>query len=286
MTSETVYNISELSSLTGINSITLRAWERRYGLLRPERTPKGHRIYREHDIKLIREIRFWLEKGIAISKVKHYLANMHQEVSAEPHRFDEAITKMLSAASHFDSVELSSCIDEVFSLYPMDIIAEQFLPALEKTMNDYSLVSKAPHAEYSYLTIELKQRLRHFVDSQKSPKIKAKILLVKTEYPYDRLDLLLLAAMLCNYNYRCIVIEVPIEFVEVPTIMKESRSEGVILFSNHTGPSIAAAQNLHQTLGSKLLVISELPGRWSAVNTISVCEKKLNPVLKWLNSLA
>ena len=42
--------IRELSSLTGVNSVTLRAWERRYGLLKPQRTPKGHRLYSMQDV--------------------------------------------------------------------------------------------------------------------------------------------------------------------------------------------------------------------------------------------
>jgi DNA-binding transcriptional MerR regulator len=33
-----------IASLTGVNPITLRAWERRYGLVQALRTPKGHRL--------------------------------------------------------------------------------------------------------------------------------------------------------------------------------------------------------------------------------------------------
>ncbi|MCB1806061.1 MAG: MerR family DNA-binding transcriptional regulator, partial [Candidatus Competibacteraceae bacterium] len=35
--------IRTVASLTGVNPVTLRAWERRYNLLRPTRTAKGHR---------------------------------------------------------------------------------------------------------------------------------------------------------------------------------------------------------------------------------------------------
>ena len=35
------YPISTVSALTGINPVTLRAWERRYGLIQPHRTDKG-----------------------------------------------------------------------------------------------------------------------------------------------------------------------------------------------------------------------------------------------------
>ncbi len=50
------YPIRKISELTGINPVTLRAWERRYGLIKPERTPKGHRLYTDEHVQLIRRI--------------------------------------------------------------------------------------------------------------------------------------------------------------------------------------------------------------------------------------
>ncbi|OOE97942.1 hypothetical protein BZG79_15885, partial [Salinivibrio sp. MA427] len=37
--------ISQVAEQTGVNPVTLRAWQRRYGLLSPARTAKGHRLY-------------------------------------------------------------------------------------------------------------------------------------------------------------------------------------------------------------------------------------------------
>ncbi|MCA1898692.1 MerR family DNA-binding transcriptional regulator, partial [Shewanella putrefaciens] len=42
---EVLLPIGEVSSITGVNAVTLRAWQRRFGLVIPERTPKGHRLY-------------------------------------------------------------------------------------------------------------------------------------------------------------------------------------------------------------------------------------------------
>ena len=39
-----LYPIREVARLTGINPITLRAWERRYNLIEPVRTESGHRL--------------------------------------------------------------------------------------------------------------------------------------------------------------------------------------------------------------------------------------------------
>ncbi|VTN15546.1 HTH-type transcriptional repressor YcgE [Raoultella terrigena] len=44
------YSIGEFARLCGINATTLRAWQRRYGLLKPLRTDGGHRQYSDDDI--------------------------------------------------------------------------------------------------------------------------------------------------------------------------------------------------------------------------------------------
>ena len=65
-----LYPIREVSRITGVNSVTLRAWERRYGLIRPQRTPKGHRLYAREDIERVERILQWLSRGVPVSQVK------------------------------------------------------------------------------------------------------------------------------------------------------------------------------------------------------------------------
>ena len=64
------FPIRVVSNETGVNAITLRAWERRYGLLTPKRTEKGHRLYTEQDIALIKKVVTLLDRGIPISQAK------------------------------------------------------------------------------------------------------------------------------------------------------------------------------------------------------------------------
>ena len=56
-----------LSELTGVAATTLRAWEKRYQLLTPRRTTKGHRLYSQQDVALVKEIVAKLQAGISIS---------------------------------------------------------------------------------------------------------------------------------------------------------------------------------------------------------------------------
>ena len=45
------YSIKSVCRLTGINENTLRAWERRYGIVIPKRLENGHRSYSEEDLE-------------------------------------------------------------------------------------------------------------------------------------------------------------------------------------------------------------------------------------------
>jgi DNA-binding transcriptional MerR regulator len=57
------YSIGEFAQLCGINATTLRAWQRRYGLLKPQRTDGGHRLYNDDDIQQALKILDWVKKG-------------------------------------------------------------------------------------------------------------------------------------------------------------------------------------------------------------------------------
>jgi DNA-binding transcriptional MerR regulator len=73
MQPEQTFNIGYASQQTGVASVTLRAWERCYGLIKPKRTAKGHRLYKQANINEIRQIILWLNRGVTISKVARLL---------------------------------------------------------------------------------------------------------------------------------------------------------------------------------------------------------------------
>ena len=49
-----VLRIGELSKRSGVSPGLLRAWERRYGLLRPTRSAGGLRLYSAADVERVR----------------------------------------------------------------------------------------------------------------------------------------------------------------------------------------------------------------------------------------
>lgn len=127
--------IGEVSLLTGVNAVTLRAWQRRFGLVIPARTPKGHRLYTPDNIQQIHEINAWLAKGVAISKVKPLLMSsaLTSETDStalqEGDLWHEQITALNSALFELEQQKLHQILDEALGLYPFQLVKQKLLQA-------------------------------------------------------------------------------------------------------------------------------------------------------------
>ena len=60
--------IGELARRTGVSTDLLRAWERRYSLLRPTRTEGGFRLYDGDDVRRVEAMRDHLRQGLAAAE--------------------------------------------------------------------------------------------------------------------------------------------------------------------------------------------------------------------------
>ncbi|WP_168015481.1 MerR family transcriptional regulator [Halomonas salinarum] len=128
-----LYPIREVSRLTGVNSVTLRAWERRYGLIRPQRTAKGHRLYAYDDVERVEQILQWLNRGVPVSQVRELL---DQPAPAEPQA--PAIGDWLgqrqqwhAAVEALDLGRLDTLYHQAMTLYPVaTCVGELFKPLI------------------------------------------------------------------------------------------------------------------------------------------------------------
>jgi len=130
-----LFPIREVSRLTGVNPVTLRAWERRYGLISPTRTESGHRLYSQADIDNIRTITDWIERGVSVSKVGRILAGigglgaperaLHSVIdAAEQHSWQAQVRQ---AVNEFDENRLDQLYGQIFSTYPLPVVFQELL---------------------------------------------------------------------------------------------------------------------------------------------------------------
>lgn len=78
------YNIKSVSQRTGVQPVTLRAWERRYKILEPTRAENGYRLYSERDVALLAWLKNQVDTGVSISSaVADFRSNARKGISPE-----------------------------------------------------------------------------------------------------------------------------------------------------------------------------------------------------------
>lgn len=138
--------IREISRITGVNTVTLRAWERRYGLLKPGRTDKGHRLYSNADIQQVKNIQSWLVRGLAIGRVRAILEDKSDPAANVQHAniWHQHIDQLNTALHALNRRKLEVLLTDLIAVYPMEVIADQLLAPVVESMqvNRYAVATR------------------------------------------------------------------------------------------------------------------------------------------------
>ncbi|OUB80908.1 MerR family transcriptional regulator [Bacillus wiedmannii] len=138
-----IYNIKQVTEQLGIPAVTLRAWEKRYGLSPSNRTEGGHRIYSEQDIKELKWVKSLMdEKNISISRAVKLLESKKEapmfENGYNSHNFQAIIEQLYDSLSEFNYEKSNSIVEFSFSLFHFEkVLHFVFLPLLKKTIEQW-----------------------------------------------------------------------------------------------------------------------------------------------------
>lgn len=119
--------IREVARQTGVNAVTLRAWERRYGLIVPQRTPKGHRLFSAEHVQRIHAILTWLNRGVPVSQVKGLIDSTQanpESMESEWHALRQAL---VNAIGELAERRVDDAFNQAMALYPPRTLCEQLL---------------------------------------------------------------------------------------------------------------------------------------------------------------
>ena len=225
------FPIRTVSEITGVNAVTLRAWERRYGLIKPLRTPKGHRLYSRSDIRLVEEILGQLAEGMSISQVaKNILENTPADIGDEDSKtWDRYAEKMIAATVNYDEQQLDLVYNDAMSLYPIDIVTSRLLlPLLGELGNRWAKKTGSVAEEHffsMYLRNKLGARFHHQNLTNQGPKL----IMACLPGEHHEFGILLFALTAHSKGYRIILLGADLPVSELTQVTKKTESKGIVL---------------------------------------------------------
>ncbi|MBK6560347.1 MAG: MerR family transcriptional regulator [Dehalococcoidia bacterium] len=137
--------IGALSETTGVSEDVLRSWERRYGLLTPQRTAGGFRLYGDDDVQRVRTMVSLLSGGLSAGDAARHILETSVPAAANGSLpSTNAVVEELQGRLHgalrgFDDHALEAAIDAVLAALDLDTaIRDVFIPALKAIGDDWA----------------------------------------------------------------------------------------------------------------------------------------------------
>jgi len=243
------FPIRVLSEKTSVGTSTLRAWERRYGLLRPERTPKGHRLYNDLDAKRVFKILDLLNDGHnlpSISKmlsventstdsINLYKTNNNALSSSNDNTqmttiWDEYIQSTLEATSDFNIERIDAIYNEASSLYPIDMVTDRLIqPSIATIGARWKTHPKSGIAEEHFYTNWLKNRLGARFHHAYSQARGARIICACVPGSFHEIGLMLFTLPALARGYRVLYFGADLPLDQLAYITQRSAAKAVVL---------------------------------------------------------
>ncbi len=136
-----VLRIGEVSRRTSVAVPTLRAWERRYELLDPDRTEGGHRLYSERDVERVRAMVHLLDEGWSAAAAARQVLREPAAVvplhsipgAGESAAASDLIDQLDASINRFDAPATDLLVDDVFARFDVPrALDEILLPVMRR----------------------------------------------------------------------------------------------------------------------------------------------------------
>jgi DNA-binding transcriptional MerR regulator len=274
--------IREVARQTGVNAVTLRAWERRYGLIVPQRTPKGHRLFSNEHIQRIQTILTWLNRGVAVSQVKQLLDTPQAFSQPVENDWQPLRHSLLLAVTKLTERPLDDTVNQAMALYPPRTLCEQLLLPLLAELEQRWQGQFGAQMErvffYSWLRSKFGARIYHNNRQLHTPPL---LLINHSDLPLEP-HLWLTAWLISSADCPVEVFDWPLPVGELALTVDYLQPRGVLLYSSKAINISQLPKLLNNVSCPKMIVgptvcihHAEWPAKTSEIADLSLAEDPL-----------
>ena len=122
--------IGEFARRVGVSPEVLRAWERRYGLLQPVRSPGGFRLYTSEDAERVARMRRGIGEGLSAAEAAQAALQTARPSDGLLH---DAAARLLAAIHDYDEAAVHAILDQSLAAFGLEaVLRDLILPTLTR----------------------------------------------------------------------------------------------------------------------------------------------------------
>ncbi len=227
------YNMKAVSKLLGIQPGTLRAWERRYKIIAPERNESGHRLYTEKHLTILKWLLKKVDEGFSISQAvslfeeKETNKNVQDESQTEKldYTFHEIKHNLLQALIKFEEVRALKVLDYAFSLFSVEFVLINLVKALLAEMNHLLGQKKISSVHEHYIGSFIRSKIGAVLQMMPMDPYGPKAIALCGPNESQELDLLMFSVFLKYRGYKVIYLGTGVNDADLYTVIAELKPQ-------------------------------------------------------------
>jgi DNA-binding transcriptional MerR regulator len=240
------YSISDIEALIGIKAHTIRAWETRYNLVPPKRTPTNIRYYDGEDLKMLLNIVALNENGYKISRIsklsKQQMVDLVMQLNSKWDNDTVQVLNLSKATLQYNEKAFSSiltgCIKTMGLIKTMDLVLFPFMKRIGMLWQTGTIDPSQEH----FAANLIRDRIIVEIDKVKKPEIEKplRFVLFLPEGEMHETGLLFARYLLksCGHDALYLGVEVPYADLKKVTHSYKPDYMFVVLTSLNVGKDI------------------------------------------------
>jgi DNA-binding transcriptional MerR regulator/methylmalonyl-CoA mutase cobalamin-binding subunit len=151
--------IGELARRTHVTPDVLRAWERRYGLLQPERSDGGYRLYSSTDEDRVRAMVRHLNAGVAAGEAARLVLEERERAGVESAWLPGLSAELRQALDRFDEAGTQEALDKLIATLSLEAAAREVILPYLRELGERWERGEVSVAQEHFAAIVLRARL-------------------------------------------------------------------------------------------------------------------------------
>ena len=211
------YTIKDIEALTDIKAHTVRIWERRYGIVHPDRTDGNSRRYSDDQLKKIMNIAFLNKRG---TKISHIARMTSEEITEKVRNFNkpestniDVIDRIISAVMNQDDVLLEMLFSQSVQTLGMEETINLIIRPVMKQIGVLWQTGTIDTTQEHFLSNFVRQKIISAIEGLPAPSKKYTFILFLPDEELHELGLLFYNYILRDMGYKVIYLgqSVPLE---------------------------------------------------------------------------